>query len=217
MIKTGEVRQETIISDKQDIAIERWSADKDYALGVNKASVLKIQCRVVLTYEHHVFLRVTCEREGSVVGGGFSCASWDRLSLKPAIDLRRLAARAREARSESCPCSGGEAACEHVFMCACAIATWSSLEERLRRPRASHVAQRPSSMDPRAFGPATPRTLSAYCSQRTWWRLNWCHPTSDARASVLVRHTRISRRSSGWRRIRSIDRRNRFNAIMGTR
>lgn len=70
-----------------------------------------------------MFLRPKVERDSEVVGG-FGWASCDRLSLKPAIDLRRLAARAREARSESCPCSGDAACeCEQVFMCACAMAT----------------------------------------------------------------------------------------------
>lgn len=92
-----------------------------------------------------MFLRANGER-GCSLDVDFGCESTVKLSLKPAIDFRRLAARARDARSESCTCSGGEAACEHVFMCACAVATCSSFVERFRRPKASHVAHRPSSM-----------------------------------------------------------------------
>lgn len=80
---------------------------------------------------------------GSVVVG-FCCVSGGKLSLSPPMDLRRLAARALVAKSKLCVGSEGEAAVKHVFMCACAVATWSNLVERLRRPKASHVAHRPS-------------------------------------------------------------------------
>lgn len=73
------------------------------------------------TYEHHVFLRAKGDRGGSV-GAGFGCDSVVRFNLKPAIDLRRFAARARDARSALCIDSGGVVACEHVLMCACAVA-----------------------------------------------------------------------------------------------
>jgi hypothetical protein len=108
------------------------------------------------TYEHHVFLRAKCDRVWSGVVGVFSCGSWLRFNRRPAIDLRRLAARARVARSESWAWSGEEAAWEQVLMCACAIATCRSLVERLRRPRASQVAHRPSSIGD-LVRPARPR------------------------------------------------------------
>lgn len=96
------------------------------------------------TYEHHVFLRANGDRCGSVVG--FDCESAERLSLKPAIDFRLLAARARAASSVSCIGSDGEPAWEHVFMCACAVATCSNLVDKLLLQRASHIAHRPSSI-----------------------------------------------------------------------
>lgn len=77
--------------------------------------------------------------------GATGCASVEKFNLKPAMDLRRFAANARVAKSPSWDLSGEEA-CEQVFMCACVVATCSSLVEIFRRPRASHVAHRPSSM-----------------------------------------------------------------------
>lgn len=94
------------------------------------------------TYEHQVLRRQEFCRGCT---GAFGLASGGKLSLKPAIDLRRLAARARDARSESCNRSAG-GTCEHVLMCICVVATWRSLLDRLRRPRASQVAHRPSSI-----------------------------------------------------------------------
>lgn len=106
---------------------------------------------IKLTYEHHVFLRAACDRDcrssGTVnlAGESTDCASEEKFNLKPAIDLRRFAAKARVARSPSWDLSGDEA-CEQVLMCACVVATCSNLVERLRRPRAAQVAQRSSSM-----------------------------------------------------------------------
>lgn len=101
--------------------------------------------KILKTHEHHVFLRPKGDRDCSAVVV-FGCTSVGKLNLRPAIDFRRLAARARDARSVSCACSGVVAALEHVRRCACAVATCKSLLERLRRPRASHVGHLPSSM-----------------------------------------------------------------------
>lgn len=106
---------------------------------------------IKLTYEHQVFLRAARDRgcRSCVAvgfgGGSIGCGSVEKFNLKPAMDFRRFAASARVAKSPSRELSGDEA-CEHVLMCACVVATCSSLVERLRRPRASHVAHRPSSM-----------------------------------------------------------------------
>lgn len=147
----------------------------------------------LITYEHHVFLRAKGDRDCSVVVD-FGCESIVKLSLKPAIDFRRLAARAREARSESCTCSGGEAACEHVLMCACAVATCSSLVDRLRRPRASHVAHRPSSMKV-LVRPTRPRRghWARIVSNGRGSLTDVIRWTSDTRATVRVRRTKNSR------------------------
>lgn len=110
------------------------------------------------TYEHHVFRRANGDR-GCSATVGFDCSSCGRLNLKLAIDFLRFAASARKASSESCIGSGGdeEAAWEQLFMCACAIATWSSLLDKLRRPRASQVAHRPSSIKAVLVRPTRPR------------------------------------------------------------
>lgn len=94
-----------------------------------------------------MFLRAKCDRAGSA-GVDFGCESVGRFSLKPAMDLRRFAASARDAKSVSWSSwfSDGDTACVHCLMCACATATCSNLVERLRRPRASHVAHRASSI-----------------------------------------------------------------------
>lgn len=158
----------------------------------------------LITYEHQVFLRAKGDRGCSVsVDVDFGCVSTVKLSLKPAMDFRRLAARARDARSESCTCSGGEAACEHVFICACAVATCSSFVERLRRPKASHVAHRPSSMKV-LVRPTRPRRGHWACivSNGRGGLTDVIRQTSDTRATVHARRTKNSRLFMNGRRNR---------------
>lgn len=156
-----------------------------------------------------MFLRAKGDRGCSVVVDfDVGCESIVRLSLKPAIDLRLLAARARDARSESCTCSGEEA-CEHVLMCACAVATWSSFVERLRRPRASHVAHRPSSIK-LLVRPTRPRRghWALIVSSGRGGLTDVIRRTSDTRATVRVRRTKF--KSSSARPVDSIDTRMKY-------
>lgn len=115
-----------------------------------------------------MFRRANGDRGGSGATG-FGAASGERLSLKLAMDLRRFASSARVARSDSRVGSGGERARGHVFMWACVVATCSSLDDKLLLPRASQVAQRPSSImsGHRAVDTVPARPLSVSRFQRT--------------------------------------------------